>query len=131
MPEKCPEKHDEGNIVEHEMSGKLTGKIMYMVTNILIEGSNVARELANQFRNQNDHHWVELRWFVGYLKRHKELVKLTYQKPRALRVLSNVNRNYGIDKETQRSMSGAIHTIGRIFLSWLSKMQQSCLGKAC
>ncbi len=41
---------------------------------------------------KTNHHRVKLGGFVGYLKRHKELVKLSYRKPRDLRVLSNVDR---------------------------------------
>jgi hypothetical protein len=107
------------------MYRKLAGKIMYLVTKLLIEGSNAARELARQFGNPNDAHWAELGRFVGYLKRHRELVKLTYRKPMDLRVLSNVDSNYATEKETRRSVSGAIHTIGGTIVSWMSKTQQS------
>jgi hypothetical protein len=66
-------KKNEGDAVQHEMYRKLTGKIMYLVTKLLIEGSNAARELARQFGNLNEHHWLELGRFVGYLKCHKEV----------------------------------------------------------
>jgi hypothetical protein len=68
-PGECTKKHA-GEALDHEMYRKLTGKIMYLVTKILIEGSNAARELARQFGNPNDAHWVELGRFVGFLKRH-------------------------------------------------------------
>jgi hypothetical protein len=97
---------------------------MYLVTKLLIEGSNAARELARQFGNPNDAHWEELGRFVGYLKRHRKLVKLTFQKPRDLRVLSNVDSNYATDKETRRSVSGAIHTIEGTIVNWILKTQQ-------
>jgi hypothetical protein len=123
-PGECTEKHA-GEAIDHEMYRKLTGKIMYLVTKLLIEGSNAARELARQFGNPNDAHWEELGRFVGYLKRHRKLVKLTYRKPKDLRVLSNVDSNYATDKETRRSVSGAIHTIGGTIVNWMSKTQQS------
>jgi hypothetical protein len=91
----------------------------------LIEGSNAAREFARQFGNPNDLHWLELGRFVAYLKCHQEEVKLTYLKPKALRFLSNVDSNYATDKETRRSVSGAIHTIGGTIVNWLSKTPQS------
>jgi hypothetical protein len=98
---------------------------MYLVTKILVEGSSTARELARQFGNPNNAHWVELGGFVGYLKRHRKFVKLMYHKPKDLRVLSNVDSNYATDKETCKSVSGAIHTIGGTIVNWLSKTQQS------
>jgi hypothetical protein len=98
---------------------------MYLVTKLLIEDSNAARELARQFGNPNELHWLELGRFVGYLKRHQQDVKLTYRKPKDLRVLSNVDSNYATDKETRRSVSGAIHTIGGTIVNWLSKTQRS------
>jgi hypothetical protein len=122
-PRECTKKH-EGNAVNHKMYWKLTGKIMYLVTKLLIEGSNAARQLARQFGNPNDLHRLELGRFVGYLKRHQEEVKLTYRKPKDLRVLSNVDSNYATDKETRRSVSGAIHTIGGKIVNWLSKTQR-------
>jgi hypothetical protein len=107
------------------MYQKLTGKIMYLVTKILVEGSNAAQELARQFGNPNDAHWVELGMFVGYLKRHRKLVKLIYRKPKDLRVLSNVDSNYATDEETCKSASRAIHTIIGTIVNWLSKTHQS------
>jgi hypothetical protein len=83
------------------MYRKLTRKVI----EIIIEGANASRELAKQCGNPNDAHWVELGGFVGYLNRHKKMVKLTYCKPRDLRVLSNIDSNYATDKETCRSVS--------------------------
>jgi hypothetical protein len=52
-------------------------------------------------------------------------VKLNYQKPKHLGVLSNVEKTYVTDKETRWSTSGAIHTVEGTIVNWLSKMQQS------
>jgi hypothetical protein len=92
----------------------------------LIEESNRVRELvAKQFGNPNEEHWLELAWYVGYWKKNKDIVKLTYRKPKDLQVLSNVDSNYATDKETRKSDSGAIHTMGGTIVNWLSKTQQS------
>jgi hypothetical protein len=114
-----------GEAHEPEMYRKIVGKIMYLVTKLYPEGSNAARELARQFGNPSKEHWKELERFIGYLKKNKHNVKLTYRKPKDLRVLSNVDSNYATNKEDRRSVSGAIHTIGGTIVNWISKTQES------
>jgi hypothetical protein len=65
--------------------------------------------------------------FVGFLKRNKKLVKLTYWIPKDLWVLSNVDSNYTTNKETRRSVSMVICDVGGTIVNWLSKMKQSVM----
>ena len=114
---------NEGEMVEQEKYRSIVGKIMYLVTKIFVEGSNAARELARHFSNPGEEHWKELGRFVGYLKQNKDEVRLTLRKPIELRPVSNVDSDYATDKETRRSVSGAIHTMGGMITNWTSKTQ--------
>jgi hypothetical protein len=53
---------------------------MYLVCNLMPEGSNTARELSRQFRSLNTGHWKEAEIFVGYLKANKDELKLVIKK---------------------------------------------------
>ena len=116
---------NEGKPKDPEMYRKIVGQIMYLVTKIFPEGANAARELTRHFSNPNDDHWKEVGRFVGYLKHLGKDIKLTYRKPKEMRVMSVVDSNYATDKDTRRSVSGGIHTLGGSIVSWVSKTQTS------
>jgi hypothetical protein len=120
-----------GNAVDPEMYQKIVGKIMYLVCKLFAEGSNGAREMARQFGNPGPDHWRELEKYVGYLKENEKDVKLAYQRPRELRVVSNVDSNYAMNKEDRRSVSGHIHTVGGTIVSWMSNTQQTVALSSC
>jgi hypothetical protein len=120
-----------GDTVDPEMYRKIVGKSMYLACKLFAEGSNGAREMAKQFGNPGSDHWIELDKFVGYLKKNEKDVKLTYQKPKELRVVSNVESNYATNKEDRRSVSGHLHTVGGTIASWMSKTQQTVALSSC
>ena len=62
---------------------KIFGKGMYLVTKILPEGGNAARDLTKHFSN----HWKSAGRMVGHLKKNKDKLKLTYRKPKELKAL--------------------------------------------
>ena len=102
---------------------KIVGKIMYLVCKLMPEGSNAARELSRHFGNPGEVHWKELERFVGYLKANKDKIKLVFRKPKSMRVASNVDSNYATNKDDRKSVSGALHTLGGMLVSWLCKTQ--------
>ena len=115
---------------------KIVGKILYLVTKIMPEGANAARELSRFFSNPGEEHWKSLQRFVGYLRKHKDKIKLTLRKPREMRVGINVDSNYATNKEDRRSVTGAIYTLGGMITNWLSKTQpivtlSSCEAEYC
>ena len=61
----------------------IAGKGMYLVTKILPEGGNAARDLTKHFSN----HWKSVGRMVGHLKKNKDKLKLTYRKPKELKAL--------------------------------------------
>jgi hypothetical protein len=102
---------------------KIVGKIMYLVCKLMPEGSNAARELSRHFGNPGETQWKELERFVGYLKANRDKIKLIFRKPKGMRVASNVDSNYATNKDDRKSVSGALHTLGGMLVSWLCKTQ--------
>jgi hypothetical protein len=104
---------------------------LYLVTKLFVEGSNPVRELAKHFSNPGKEHWKALEKFVGYLKGIQDDIKLTYRKPKELRVVSNVDSNYATDKVDRRSVTGMLNTVGGMLVSWMSKTQPTVTLSSC
>jgi hypothetical protein len=104
---------------------------MYLAYKLFPKGSNGARELAQQFSNPGSELWLEVMKYVGYLKKHKKGIKMTYQKQKELRVVSNADSNYATNNEDRRSISGHLHTVGGTLVSWMSKTQESVALSSC
>jgi hypothetical protein len=123
-PGTCLEKkaEEETAIMETEYRS-IVGKAMYLVTKLFVEGANPVRELSKFFTNPGIEHWKALEKFVGYLKKNEEDIRLTYRKPKELRMVSSVDSNYATDKETRRSVSGNLHTMGGMITSWSCNTQ--------
>jgi hypothetical protein len=109
----------------------IVGKALYLVTKLFVEGSNPVRELAKHFSNPGKEHWKALEKFVGYLKKIQDDIKLTYRKPRELRVVSNVDSNYATDKVDRCSVTGILNTVGGMLVSWMSKTQPTVTLSSC
>ena len=122
-PGDCLAKNTDDESTDPEQYRSIVGKIMYLVTKLFPEGANAARELAKHFANPGKEHWEAVERYVGYLKRNRNEIKLTYRKPREIRALATVDSNYATNKEDRRSITGAIFTVGGIITNWISKTQ--------
>ncbi|MEL7196344.1 MAG: reverse transcriptase domain-containing protein [Bacteroidota bacterium] len=114
---------NEDETIDAKMYRRIVGQIMYVVCKILPEASNAARELARHFANPGKLHWVELGKLVGYLKKNREDIKLTYRKPKEMRVVVMSDSNFATNQDDRRSVSGGLHTLGGVLCNWLSKTQ--------
>jgi hypothetical protein len=125
-PGTCLEKNPEEKeaIMETEYRS-IVGKSLYLVTKLYVEGSNPVRELAKFFSNPGVEQWKALERFVGYLKENEDDIKLTYRKPKELRIVSSVDSNYATDKGDRRSISGGLHTMGGMITNWNCTTQKS------
>ena len=84
---------------------KIVGKIMYLVTTIIPEGANTARELSRFFSNPGEEHWKSLKRFIGFLQTYRSSIRLTRRRPKELRVGINVDSNYATNKEDRKSVT--------------------------
>ena len=58
-----------GDPVDATKYRKIVGKDMYLVTKVLPEEGNAARNLTKHFSNPGPDHWKIVCWMVGHLKK--------------------------------------------------------------
>jgi hypothetical protein len=106
---------NEGKILKHGES--ILGKIMFYVTKLSPECSYACGQLARHMHNPGSEHWSAMERMVGYLKSKKEHV-LVLRRPINLIIASFGDASYADCKDTRRSSTGDIHTIGGCLVSW-------------
>lgn len=88
------------------------------------EALNNIRELATYMDNPGEAHWRAMERLIGYIAG-QEVVELRMMKPKDLKVYAYVDSNYATNKETRKSVTGYIVTVGGCFVSASSKTQPS------
>jgi hypothetical protein len=125
-PGTCLEnKSEEDETIMEKERGSIVRKSMHLVTKLFVEGSNPVRELANFFSDPGIEHWKAVEKFAGCLKDNNQDVKLTHRKPKELRMMSSVDSNCAMDKESRRSISGNLHAMGGMITNWSCNMQSN------
>ena len=128
-PKELLEKH-EGEPVMHSDYRSILGKLMFYVTKISPECSFSCGQLARQMHNPGPEHWEAMSRMIGYLKQ-KEIHELVIRRPSSLKIISFGDASYSDCKETRRSSTGDIHTIGGSLVSWRAqKTRFVCLSSA-
>ena len=113
----------DGEVIDEKKFRTIVGKIMYLTHKVMLEGANAARELSKFFIKPQKPHWKAVEHFVGYLKKEKDNIRLTYRKPLEIKFMAVADSNFATDKQTRRSVSGGIYTIGGTIIGWSSKAQ--------
>ncbi|MFM8621801.1 MAG: reverse transcriptase domain-containing protein, partial [Holophagaceae bacterium] len=101
---------------------KILGKCMWFCKKIMPECGNAVRELASSMDKPGDAQWRALGRLVGYLATH-ETAKLILTQPHDLKVYGYVDSNWATNKETRKSVSGYVLTLGGCLVNWSSKTQ--------
>jgi len=115
----------EGETIDETKYRSIVGKILYLTSKMMIEGCNASRELARYFTGQKEQHWKALYRFVGYLKENKDNIKVTYRKPKELRIVGNVDSDYATNQTDRRSVTDCIITLGGgTITNWFSQTQR-------
>ena len=112
---------NEGDPVEKDTFRKILGKVMWYARKITPESSNAIRELAMFMDNPGEEHWKALGRLVGYLVTSPGYLLL--RRPRDLRVFGLVDSNFATNKETRKSITGYLVTLGGCLVSCMSKTQ--------
>ena len=115
---------NEGDEVDKENYRKILGKLMWFTRKLMPECGNAIRELAMYMDNPGDEHWKAMGRMISYIGKEK-VVELHLMKPRDLKIYSYVDSNFATNKETRKSVSGYIVTIGGCLVNWTSKTQPS------
>ena len=125
-PGEILEKH-EGEAVKHSEYRSILGKLMFYVTKISPECSFACGQLARQMHSPGEKHWEAMGRIIGYLKG-KDKHELVIRRPMTLKIISFGDASYGDCKDTRRSSTGDIHTIGGSLVSWRAqKTRVVCL----
>ena len=74
--------------------------------------------------NLGPEHWKKLGCLIGYLKG-KETKGIIIRKPKVLKAVMFRDPNYAANKETGKSVSGLVSTIGGEILMCLSKTHRT------
>ena len=108
---------NEGSAVKHKQYRSILGKLMFYVSKISPECSFATGQLARNMHNPGEQHWEAMKRIIGYIKG-KKRHELTIIRPKNLRVTSFVDASYADCKETRRSSTGDINTLGGSIISW-------------
>ena len=96
------------------------GQLMWYTTKVGPNMANAARELAVHMSCSGSEHWKSLGRFIGYLKG-KEAKSIIIRKPKVMKAVIFCDSNYVTKKETRKSVSGLVATLGGTLLTCLSK----------
>jgi hypothetical protein len=113
-----------GDEIDKENYRKILGRLMWFTRKLMPECGNPIRELATSMDNPGEDHWRAMKRLVGYINKF-ETVELRLMKPKDLKVYAYVDSNYATNKETRKSVTGFVLTIGGCLVSYSSKSQPS------
>ena len=108
---------------------KILGKVLWYTRKVLPECANATRELSMHMDRPGDQHWRALHRLIGYIG--GTYAKLYLRKPNDLKVFGFVDSNFATNKDTRRSVTGYILTVGGSLISWMSKTQPSVTLSSC
>jgi len=110
------------NIAEYR---SLVGKLLWYVKKVAPECTNAVRELSGFMDGPTQEHWRAIKRVFGYLKSFGGKKSLKLRKPKELRPEGWVDSDYATNKDTRRSVSGFVMTVGGALVSWVSRTQKS------
>ena len=87
------------------------GKLMWYKTKVGPDVANSARELAVQMSHLGMEHWKTLGRLIGYLKGN-ETKGIIIRNPQVMKEVIFCDSKYATDKDTRKSVSGLVATLG-------------------
>ena len=97
---------------------------MWYITKLGPATKNAARELEVHMSHLGTEHWKALGHLIGYPKG-KETNGTIIRKPKVLKEVIFCDSNYATYKETRKSVSGLVATLGRTILNISSDTQRT------
>ena len=114
----------EGEAVRLTEYRSFVGKVLFAMKKTYPELANSVRELATHMDCPGPEQWKAVGRMVGFL-RHEALHGLKFNVPKDLAIVGCVDSDFATNKDTRRSTSGYLVTLGGCLVSWSSKMQPS------
>ena len=84
---------------------------MWYTTKVGPDVANAAREFAVHMSHPGTEHWKALGRFIVSLKGEK-IIGIIIRKPKVLKAVMFCDSNYATDKETRKTVSGLVATLG-------------------
>jgi hypothetical protein len=103
---------------------KIIGKLLWTVKKKSPDCANAVSELLAHLSNPGKEHWDSVGRIVGFLADNRDRA-LKMRTPTSLRVVGYVDSDWAANKETRKSTTGFLVTIGGCLVSWQSKAQPS------
>lgn len=119
----------ENEVVDLNDYRRILGKATWFTQKILPENANANRELSVSMDHPTETHWKSLGRMIGYIKQAD--CRLKIRKPVDLLVRGFSDSNYATNKETRKSVTGYILTLGGAFLIAASRSQKSTSLSSC
>jgi transposase InsO family protein len=118
-------KTDDDEVVNIKDYRSLAGKLLWLVKKVAPECSNAVRELTSFMDGPAHEHWKALGRCIGYLKGSQGSYGLKLFRPNSLQIQAWVDSDYATNKDTRRSTTGFLVTVGGCLVSWQSKTQKA------
>ena len=106
------------------MYRSFVGQLMWYTTKVRPDVANAARELVVHMSHPGPEHWKVLGRLIGCLKG-KETKGIIIRKPKVLKAVMFCDSDYATDKETRKSVSSLVATLGVTLLTCSSKTQRT------
>ena len=103
---------------------KMVGKLLWAVKKESPDCANAVCELSAHLSNPGQQHWDAVGRVIGFLSGNKDRV-LKMRTPTSMRVVGYVDSDWAANRETRKSTTGFLVTIGGCLVSWQSKAQSS------
>ena len=114
----------EGDPIEVTGYRSFVGKLLFAMKKTYPELANPVRELSSHMECPGEEHWKSIGRMVGYLK-HEATHGLRFNKPKDLAIVGMVDSDFATNKDTRKSTTGYLVTVGGCLVSWMSKAQPS------
>ena len=104
---------------------KLVGKLLWTVKKESPDCAKAVREISAHLSSPGKLHWDKIGQIVGFLARNRKRVLKMRIPTRLHIVIGYVDSDWAANRETQKSTTGFLITIGGCLVSWQSKSQPS------
>ena len=99
---------------------------MWYTTKVGPDVANAAREFAVHMSHPGTEHWKALGRFIVSLKGEK-IIGIIIRKPKVMKAVMFCDSNYATDKETRKSVSGLVDTLGGTILTCSLKTHRTVM----
>ena len=97
---------------------------MWYTTRLVPDVSNTERALEVQMSHLGTEHWKTLGRLIGYIKG-KQTKCIIIRNPKVMKAVMFCYSKYATDKDTRKSVSGLVSTLGGTLLTCLSQTHRT------